>query len=247
MKTIRTILIDDEPDCVNLLKFELNQHCEQIEIVGIFNSSTKALQEISALKPDLVFLDIEMPIMNGFEFLIELMPVNFNVIFVTAYNQFALKAFRFNAIDYLLKPFDVNDLIDAVEKVEKMVNPSNFQIEKLQKELKGGVISKLAIPSQNGVSFIEIKDILYAEASNNYTKVVLVTGQEHLISKTLKDVQDVLEDLHFLRVHRQYIINLNCVKQFYRGENMYVVMDNEMNIPVARSQKEKLVEKYGWL
>jgi two-component system, LytTR family, response regulator len=247
MKTIRTIIIDDEPDCVNLLKFELAQHCEQIEVVGTFNSSTKALQEIVALEPDLVFLDIEMPIINGFEFLIELMPVSFKVIFVTAYNQFALKAFRFNAIDYLLKPFDVNDLIDAVEKADKLVHLSNFQVEKLQKELKGGVIAKLAIPSQNGVSFIEIKDILYAEASNNYTKIVLLSGQEHLITKTLKDVQDVLEDLHFLRIHRQFIVNLNCIKQFFRGDNMYIVMENNINIPVARSHKEKLVEKFGWL
>jgi two-component system, LytTR family, response regulator len=247
MKNIRTVIIDDEPDCVNLLKFELTQHCPHIEVVGTFNSSTKALEQISDLKPDLVFLDIEMPLMNGFEFLIELMPIDFKVIFVTAYNQFALKAFRFNAIDYLLKPFDINDLIEAVDKVDKLVQPSNFQIEKLQKELKGGAISKLAIPSQTGVSFIEIKDILYAEASNNYTKIILLDGQEHLITKTLKDVQDVLEDLHFLRVHRQYIINLNCVKQFFRGDNMYVVMDNNANIPIARSQKDKLVEKYGWL
>jgi two-component system, LytTR family, response regulator len=247
MKIIRTVIIDDEPDCVNLLKFELTQHCPFVEVVGTFNSSTKALEQIANLNPDLVFLDIEMPVINGFEFLIKLMPVNFKVIFVTAYNQFALKAFRFNAIDYLLKPFDINDLIEAVAKVDKLVNPSNFQIEKLQKELKGGAISKLAIPSQNGVSFIEIKDILYAEASNNYTKIVLLNGQEHLITKTLKDVQDVLEDMHFLRVHRQYVINLNCVKQFFRGDSMYVVMDNNTNIPVARSQKEKLVEKYGWL
>jgi two-component system, LytTR family, response regulator len=247
MKKIRTILIDDEPDCTNLLKFELTQHCPNIEIIAIFNSSKAAENEIGILNPDLIFLDIEMPQMNGFELLLQLMPISFNVIFITAYNQFALKAFRFNAIDYLLKPFDVNELVEAVDKVQKFTHPTPHQVEKLQKELKGGNISKLAIPSQHGVSFVEIKDILYAEASNNYTKIILVNGKEHLISKTLKDVQDVLEDMHFLRVHRQYIINLNCVKQFFRGDNMYVVMDNDANIPVARSQKEKLVERYGWL
>jgi two-component system, LytTR family, response regulator len=247
MKKLRTILIDDEPDCTSLLKFELVHNCQQVEVVGVFNSSTKALEEIELLKPDLVFLDIEMPLMNGFELLEKLMPINFNIIFVTAYNQFALRAFKFNALDYIVKPFDVTELVAAVAKAEKNSLPLQSQLESLQREIKGAAISKIAIPSQSGVSFIEVNEIEYAESSNNYTKLVLINKQSHIISKTLKDVQDVLEDLHFLRVHRQYIINLNHVKQFYRGENMYVVMVNGENIPVARSQKDKLVEKYGWL
>ncbi|MDZ4793790.1 MAG: response regulator [Bacteroidota bacterium] len=247
MTKLKTVIIDDERDCINLLKFELGKHCPNIEVIASFSSSTKALNEIELLNPDLVFLDIEMPVMNGFELLKKLMPVNFNIFFVTAYNQFALKAFRFNALDYLLKPFDINDLIESVEKVSKKTHPSVSQLEALQRELKGGVISKIAIPGQNGVTFIEINDIVFAEASNNYTKLILLNKQQHVISKTLKDVQDVLEERHFLRVHRQYIINLNHVKQFFRGDNMYVVMNNGENIPVARSQKDKLVEKYGWL
>ncbi len=247
MKKLRTILIDDEPDCTSLLKFELTHNCPQVEVVAVFNSSTKALEEIEILKPDLIFLDIEMPLMNGFELLEKLMPINFNIIFVTAYNQFALRAFKFNALDYIVKPFDVTELVAAVAKAEKNSLPLQSQIESLQREMKGAAISKIAIPSQSGVAFIEVNEIEYAESSNNYTKLVLINKQSHIISKTLKDVQDVLEDLHFLRVHRQYIINLNHVKQFYRGENMYVVMTNGENIPVARSQKDKLVEKYGWL
>ena len=247
MTKLKTVIIDDEPDCINLLKFELGKHCPNVEIVATFNSSIKALGDIELLNPDLVFLDIEMPQMNGFELLEKLMPVRFNIIFVTAYNQFALKAFRFHALDYLLKPFDIGDLIDAVQKVENKVHPSPSQIHALQQELKTGAISKIAIPGQNGVTFIEINEIVFAEASNNYTKLVLLNKQHHIISKTLKDVQDVLEERHFLRVHRQYIINLNHVKQFFRGDNMYVVMDNGENIPVARSQKDKLVDRYGWL
>ena len=247
MIKLKTVIIDDEVDCINLLKFELGKHCPSIEVVGTFSSSTKALEEIELLNPDLVFLDIEMPQLNGFELLERLMPVHFNIIFVTAYNQFALKAFRFNALDYLLKPFDINDLVEAVAKVTTKPQPSTDQLTALQKELKGAAISKIAIPGQQGVTFVEINDIVFAEASNNYTKLVLLNKQQHIISKTLKDVQDVLEERHFLRVHRQYIINLNHVKQFFRGDNMYVVMDNGENIPVARSQKEKLVDRYGWL
>jgi two-component system, LytTR family, response regulator len=247
MKKLRTILIDDEPDCTSLLKFELMHNCPQVEVVAVFNSSTKALEELELHKPDLVFLDIEMPLMNGFELLEKLMPINFNIIFVTAYNQFALRAFKFNALDYIVKPFDVTELVVAVAKAEKNSLPLKSQLESLQREIKGAAISKIAIPGPSGVSFIEVNEIEYAESSNNYTKLMLINKQTHLLSKTLKDVQDVLEDLHFLRVHRQYIINLNHVKQFYRGENMYLVMTNGENIPVARSQKDKLVEKYGWL
>jgi two-component system, LytTR family, response regulator len=247
MKKLRTILIDDEPDCTSLLKFELIHNCPQVEIVAIFNSSTKALEEIELLDPDLIFLDVEMPLMNGFELLEKLMPISFNIIFVTAYNQFALRAFKFNALDYLVKPFDVTELVAAVEKVEKNSKPSQVQIESLQREFKGAAISKIALPGVNGVSFIELNEIEYAESSSNYTKLFLIDKQSHILSKTLKDVQDVLEDLHFLRVHRQFIINLNHVKEFHRGDNMYVVMTNGENIPVARSQKDKLVEKYGWL
>lgn len=247
MIKLRTIIIDDEQDCINLLKFELQQHCPQIEVVATFQSSTKALNEMEMFDPQLVFLDIEMPVMNGFELLEKLMPVNFNIIFITAYNQFAIKAFRFSALDYLVKPFDITELVESVAKAAGKTKASDGQLETLQKEIKAAAISKIAIPGNNGVTFIEINDIVFAEASNNYTKLILLDKQQHIISKTLKDVQDVLEQQHFLRVHRQFIINLNHVKQFFRGVNMYVVMDNGMNIPVARSQKDKLVERYGWL
>ena len=247
MKKLKTIIIDDEPDCTNLLKFELGKHCPQVDVIAIFNSSAKALPEIKLLKPDLVFLDIEMPYINGFELLEKLMPIDFKVIFVTAYNQFALKAFRFNALDYLLKPFDINELVLAVTKAEKNMPISVPQVEILQREFKSGMVSKIAIPGQNGVSFITINEIVFAEASNNYTKIVLQNKQHHLITKTLKDVQEVLEEHQFLRVHRQYIVNLNLVKQFFRGEDMYLVMETGENIPVARTQKDKLIERYGWL
>ncbi len=247
MKKLKTIIIDDEPDSSNLLKFELGKHCPNVEVIAVFNSSAKALPEIELLNPDLVFLDIEMPYINGFELLEKLMPVNFKVIFVTAYNQFALKAFKFNAIDYLLKPFDVTELVNAVAKVENTTLLSIPQMEILQKEFKVGTVSKIAIPGQNGVSFISINDIEFAEASNNYTKLVLQNKQHHLITKTLKEVQEVLEVHQFLRVHRQYIVNLNLVKQFFRGEDMYLVMESGEKIPVARTQKDKLIERYGWL
>lgn len=244
---IKTIIIDDEPDSTELLHLQLSRHCPQVEVIGKYTSSTAGLKAIEKLAPDLVFLDIEMPVMNGFELLEKVTNLNFSVVFITAYDQFALKAFRFNALDYLVKPVDTADLESAVQRAEKKTAPHPSQLSNLQKQLRGEPLNRIAVPHHQGIMFIELSDILYAESSNNYTKLLLSDGKVYTISKTLGDVQEVLEERNFLRVHRQYIINLNKIKQFFRGEGMYVVMDNGTNIPVARNQKDKLVEKFGWL
>lgn len=241
---LKTIIIDDEPDSIKLLQLQLAQHCPEIEIAGTFTSSVKALSVIEKLEPDLVFLDIEMPVMNGFELLEKILHLPFSVIFITAFNQYALKAFRFNAVDYLVKPVDANDLVEAVAKAAKRVKPTATQLSLLQKQLRGEPATRIAIPGQQGgISFIDLNDIIYSEASNNYSKIILTDGNRFLISKTLKDVQEVLEEEHFLRVHRQYIINLNHVKQFNRNEGV-LTMDNGDYIPIARNQKERLIERY---
>lgn len=243
---LKTIIIDDEPDSIGLLRLQLDQHCPNVEVFATYTSSVKALNDIESLKPDLLFLDIEMPVLNGFELLEKILHLDFSVIFITAYNQYALKAFRFNALDYLVKPIDTTDLIEAVSKAEKRIKPTTMQLSLLQKQLRGELPTKIAIPGQNGIVFIELNEILYAEASNNYSKLVLADKRVFTISKTLKDVQEVLEESHFLRVHRQYIINLNHVKQFNRNEGIMLMVDGE-HIPIARNQKERLIQKYGWL
>lgn len=244
--SLRTIIIDDEPDSVKLLQMQLAQYCPQVEVVGSYTSTVKALDGIETLLPNLLFLDIEMPVMNGFEMLEKVIHTNFSIVFVTAYNQFALKAFRFNALDFLVKPIDTKELVEAVTKAENRVIPTSSQLTMLQKQLRGEPVTKIAIPGPHGVSFIDLNEIIYSEASNNYSKLILTDGRHFLISKTLKDVQEVLEEEHFLRVHRQYIINLNHVKQFNRNEGI-LTMTNGDNIPIARNQKERLVEKYRWL
>ncbi len=246
MTALRTIIIDDEPDSVKLLQIQLEQNCPHVNMVGFYTNSVKASQEIENLRPDLLFLDIEMPVMNGFEILEKILHLDFSLVFITAYNQYALKAFRFNALDYLVKPVDTKDLIEAVTKAEHRVKPTSAQLSMLQKQLRGEPVTKIAIPGQHGVTFIDLNEIVYAEASNNYSKLILTDGRHFLISKTLKDVQEVLEEEHFLRIHRQYIVNLNHVKQFNRNEGM-LTMTNGEHIPVARNQKEHLIEKYRWL
>ncbi len=243
---LRTIIIDDEPDSVRLLQLQLIQTCPQVEVIATYNNSVKALNEIESLQPDLLFLDVQMPVINGFELLNKILHLNFSVVFITAYNQFALKAFRFNALDYLVKPIDTIDLMEAVAKAEKKIKPTSTQLSLLQRQMRGEIATKIAIPGQNGISFIELNEIVFVEASNNYSKLILADKRIFTVSKTLKDVQVVLEESHFLRVHRQYIINLNHVKQFNRNESI-LIMDNGEHLPIARNQKERLIEKYGWL
>lgn len=246
MTHLKTIIIDDEPDSISLLQLQLAQHCPHVEIIGTYTSTAKALVAIETMQPEVVFLDIEMPVMNGFEMLEKVLYNNFSIIFITAYNQYALKAFRFNALDFLVKPIDINELIEAVAKTEKRMRPTATQLTMLQKQLRGEPISKIAIPGQNGVSFIDLNEIIYAEASNNYSKLLLTDGRYFIISKTLKDVQEVLEEQHFLRIHRQYIVNLNHVKQLNRNDGI-LTMNNGIHLPIARNQKERLIEKYKWL
>lgn len=215
-------------------------------MAGSYTSSVKALQNIEFLEPDLLFPDIELPVMNGFELLEKIVHLIFSFVFVTAFHQFALKAFRFKALDFLVKPIDKNELIEGVVKEERHIKPTSSQISMLQKQLRGEPVTKIAIPGSHDVFFIDLNEIVYSEASNNYSKLIVTDGRHFLISKTLKDVQDVLEEEHFLRIHRQYIINLNHLKQFNRNEGVLTMTDGA-SLPVGRNQKERLIEKYRWL
>jgi two-component system LytT family response regulator len=246
---LKAIIIDDEPDCVKLLALQLKMYCPQVQIVAECTSSETGLQSITAWQPDIVFLDIEMPVMNGFQMIEKIGSINFSLVFVTAYDKFAVKAFRFNALDYLLKPIDGKDLQIAVEKALQQ-RPVPQQLQSVKQQLSSGERfhpDKIALPYQNGVIFTEIKNVLYCEADNNYTRFFIAGGQHYLVSKTLGDIQEVLEERNFVRVHRQYLVNLDHIKKYVRGEGNYLVMTNEENIPVARNKKEKLVAKFGWL
>jgi two-component system LytT family response regulator len=246
---LKAIIIDDEPDCVKLLALQLKMYCPQVQVIAECTSSETGLLKIKELQPDIVFLDIEMPVMNGFQILEKLGQINFSLVFVTAYDQFAVKAFRFNALDYLLKPIDGKDLKVAVEKALQQ-KPNSEQLHLMKQQFQVGEkyhLEKIALPYQNGVTFTEIKNVLYCESDNNYTRIYVVGGQQYLISKTLGDIQEVLEEKNFLRVHRQYLVNLDHIKKYVKGEGNYLIMSNECNIPVARNKKEKLVERFGWL
>lgn len=246
MGTLKAILIDDETDSIKLMQLTLEKHFPQVTISGTFTDSTVALEQLASLEPDIVFLDIQMPQLDGFELLQKIEHLSFNVVFVTAYNEFAIRAFRFNALDYLVKPVQVEDLKVVIERAMQKAYTQSNQLATLKQQLQKGHITKIAIPSLSGVSFIDLSEIVYVEASSNYSRMKLTDGKDILISKTLKDIQYVLEEQHFLRVHRQYIINLNQVKHFDRTD-MNLTMNTGDCIPVSRTQKDKLISQYGWL
>ncbi|NIJ52363.1 LytR/AlgR family response regulator transcription factor [Dyadobacter arcticus] len=247
---MRTIIIDDEPDNVELLAFQLARNCQQVEIVGRYTESTEGLEGIRSLKPTLVFLDIEMPVMNGFQLLKKTADLNFSVIFVTAYDQYAVQAFRFSALDYLLKPIDSDDLIAAVRRAENLTKINPHQLDMLRSYHPSTGVSlpdRVAMPHKGGLTFIELRQIIYCEADSNYTRFHLSNGEQYIISKTLGDVQEVLEVREFIRVHRQFMVNIHHIIRLIKGEGTYLQLTNGITVPVARQQKERLLERFGRL
>jgi two-component system, LytTR family, response regulator len=247
---LSAVIIDDEPNAVNLLALRLSQHCPQIEVVAACTGSLQGVEAIRTHRPEILFLDIEMPQMNGFQVLEAVSDMVFSLIFVTAYDRFALKAFKYSALDYLLKPIDTQELIATVQKIEKQHQTSPQQVQYLQQQLSGTakvLPDRIALPYQNGVTFVAVKNILYCESDDKYTRFYLSDGQNYLVTKTLREIQELLEERDFLRIHRQYLINLNRIKKFVKGEGSYIVMDNNQSIPVSRGQKDRLMERFGWL
>ena len=251
---MKVLIIDDEPDNVRLLALQLARHCPQVELVGQFTDSTDGLRAIQALRPGLVFLDIEMPVMNGFQLLERVGEINFHIVFVTAYDQYAVRAFRFSALDYLLKPIDTVDLIATIRRAETTarINPQQLDLMRQYYPTAASGVSpiakgRIALPHVSGMVFVETKQILYCEADSNYTRFHLVNGDQYVIAKTLGDVQDVLETGDFVRVHRQYMVNLEHIQKLVKGEGTYLLMTNGASIPVARQQKDRLMERFGWV
>lgn len=247
---LRAVIIDDEPKAVQLLSLRLSQHCPEVEVAAGCTSGAQGIAAITRVQPDLVFLDIEMPNLNGFQILEAVEGFSFALIFVTAYDRFAVRAFRYCAVDYLLKPVDTKELVDAVAKARKSRIANPLQLQHLKQHYLAPpqqLPERIALPYQNGVAFVEIKEILYCESDDNYTRFYLEKGTQHLVLKPLREIQELLEDRNFIRIHRQYLVNINRIKKLVRGEGNYVVMDDERNIPVARSQKERLMEKFDWM
>ena len=243
---IKAIIIDDEPYCCEILAAMLASDCPDVEVASICSNGAQGLTAIRQHSPDLVFLDVEMPKMNGFEMLEQLPQVNFELIFTTSYDQYALKAIRFSAIDYLLKPVDQEELQKAIQKViNRTQKPMSQQLEILMQKLHQPAtpISRIALPTMEGLQMIAIDTIISCESDSNYTILFLKYNKKLIVSRTLKEIEELLEEHSFVRVHRCYLANLNEVEKYVKGEGGYLVMSDGSNIDVARNKKEVLLKK----
>lgn len=244
---LKTIIIDDEKSGRDLLQLMLTKNCPQVEVIAQAQSVEQGVKAIEEHKPDLVFLDVELGDGTGFDVLTKLNDHNFSVVFVTAYNQYATRAFKYSALDYLLKPVDEPELIDAVKRVQDSQSDRDLksQITRFMEQYKPSIAQnspgKLGISSLDGYEFIDISTITRCEADGKYTTCYLTDGHRIVSSRSIKEFEEQLTDHNFFRVHHSYLINLKFIKKYYKGRGGYVIMNDEVSVPVAERKKEEFL------
>lgn len=243
---IRAIVVDDEPYASQALQTLLKKHCPDVVVEAACHSAQEAEERITALQPQLVFLDIEMPHRNGFELLEHFMPASFQVIFTTSYDQYAIKAIRFSALDYLLKPIDPRELQAAVAKATQTANnallPAQLQLLLQSVREPVSAVNRIALPTLEGLQMLTIDTILYCMANSNYTTFVMKDKKKLVISRTLKEIEEMLEDHGFLRIHHSHLVNVAAIEKYIRGEGGTVIMIDGTELDVSRSRKETLLK-----
>lgn len=245
---IRCVLIDDESNSLEVMEWLLKKYCPQVQIDAMCQAATEGIEAINRFKPDLVFLDIEMPHMNGFDMLEQFDNLSFDVVFCTAYDQFAIKAFKYSALNYLLKPIDPEDLKETIRRVEtKRAVPAKEQIDLLMQHLRQAAApapQRVALTTNDGMLFVSTADIMYCEAESNYTTVVL-KSRKILVSKTLKEIDEALAGPDFYRIHHSFLINLNHIQKFVRGDGGYVMMNDGKSVSISRSKRQEFMDLFS--
>jgi two-component system, LytTR family, response regulator len=245
MATLKAILVDDELSSLQNLHQKLKEFCPDLQVIATTQKPEEAIQLIQQHKPDVLFLDIEMPRMNGFRMLEEIGELDFEIIFTTAYNHYAVDAIRMSAFDYLMKPIAIKDLQNAVERLAKQkqlqtkdklsVLKNSLQNTKSQEE-------KIVIPTTEGLEFIAINTILHIESSSNYCKIYFVNGKTILVTKLLKDFEDILLPYRFYRIHNSHLINLKYIEKYIKGDGGQVLLTNGTVLDIARRKKEEFLK-----
>lgn len=245
---INAIIIDDEVHCLDTLSILLCDYCPEVQVMECCMSAKQGLVAIEKHRPALVFLDIEMPFMNGFELLEQFAEIPFAIIFTTSYDQYAIKAIRFSALDYLLKPIDPKELISAISKVQWQKNlplPEQFQMLMAHIKNKESGFTKIAIPTFEGFALISIEEIIRCEADDNYSHIFLKNQTKITACRSLKEMEDQFQNFSsFIRVHHSYIVNLNEVNKYVRGDGGYLVMSDGAIVNVSRSRKDALMKYF---
>ena len=245
--SLKIAIIDDENHACETLKWQLENISLDIEldIIGVFKNPNKALDALRTNVPDLIFLDIEMPGLNGFQFLEELNMPEINIVFTTAYDQFALDAFRINAVDFLIKPIDISELETSLKRAisnKDQYHPEHIRklFQEFNKSKMGNI--KIGLTSVHGVDFVDCKDIVYCQSESNYCRVYLASGRKILASKTLKDIEAMLPNNLFFRIHHSYIANLSKVVRYLHKDGGVLILENEIELKVARTRKKELLQ-----
>jgi two-component system LytT family response regulator len=238
---INAIIVDDEKDGAEVLQLLVEQHCPQIKVVAVAYSVEEATAIILRLRPDLVFLDIEMTTGTGFDVIQATEELKYERIFITAYEQYAIKAIKTNAADYILKPIDVDELVLAVKNVEKRLQEVTNWVLPLIDESRA--LKKISIPSQEGFVLVDLDDIIRLEADSNYTQIFLKTKQKLMVAKTLKSFEEQLPRTLFCRIHSAHLINLNEVERYIKGDGGMIILKDASSIPVSRSNKNELMAR----
>lgn len=248
---LNCIVVDDEGRSRENLKVLLEEFCREVNVVGLCATTSEAANVLQKEAVDLVFLDVQMQRETGFDLFAKVEKRNFEVIFTTAYAEYAIKAFKFSALDYLLKPIDIEDLNQAVEKVRKQKSKPGVDLREQLAQLAGNLQPggaqhhKIALPTSNGYAFVRISEILYCESSSNYTLIYLNDGKKYTVTRTLKEYEEMLKSHHFFRIHNSYLINMEAVKQYIRGDGGSVVLTNNVTLDVSKRKKEQFLVQWN--
>ncbi len=245
---VKAVIIEDEIKGLNNLKNLLAQYCEEVEIIGEAGSVEEGMELFAdpAIKPDVAFLDISLPDGLIFQLLNRLRPVNFEVIFVTAYQEYAIKACEYSSIGYIVKPIDPDTLVEAVSRIRTQKGDSEMEkrLDLFSNYYNNpNAFTKLSIFALDGIYFVNIRDIVRFEAEDNYTHIYLQNGERITASKTIKSYEDLLEPFNFYRVHKRHVINLNYMRKFVKGDGGYLIMDDNMKIEVSRRRRPAFMEQ----
>jgi len=244
---IKAVIIEDEAAGLQNLQTLLAENCRHIEVIGTAGSIKDAYRLMSNpnFKPDVAFLDISLPDGLIFQLLQKLRPLEFDIIFVTAYEDHAIKACEYSSIGYVMKPIDPDELVEAVERLKsKTTREADKRLDIFQNYINNpNAFTKMSISALDGIYFINIKDIVRFEAEDNYTHIFINTGERITASKTIKAYEDMLEPFNFYRVHKRHVINLNFMRKFVKGDGGYLIMDDEIKIEVSRRRRPAFMER----
>ncbi|MFT3947349.1 MAG: LytTR family DNA-binding domain-containing protein [Agriterribacter sp.] len=247
---INAIIVDDERHCVDRLSGLLNDHCRSsVRILDSYNTIETAIEGSLRLQPDLIFLDMQIHDRTGFDLLKGIDEINFDVIFTTAYEKYAVQAFKFSAIDYLLKPVDAEELKNAVEKMQQRLSKIETakKIDNLLDNMKAmnTASKRIGIHTVSGISYVTVGDIIRCESDINYTTIFLKNNKKMVVAKTLKEFEELLTEYNFFRVHNSHLVNLSLVRNYHKGKGGYITMEDGSNIDVSTRRKEELLKKLG--